>query len=659
MTCIRPGTILAGLLVALAAPGQEPDYPIRPVPPGSVKVQDTFWAPRLEKNRAVTIPHNLQQLEKQGSLNGFAVLAGQTAEKYHGYMWGDSDVYKTLEGIFYSLRDHSDRALEDRVERILRTIAGAQAADGYLMPHLQIAEPGYRHFSHETTRTCESYSMGHMIESAVGHYETTGSKKFLDVAVKCADLLARVQAEGKYERISGHPEIELALVRLYRATRERKYLELARAYVANARSKSISIWSGGKPFLEDEVARGHAVAAVYLYCGATDVAVLTGDAGLLRLLDGKWLDVVSRKLYLTGGTGLPAGEAFGQAYELPNARAYCETCAAVANIFWNYRLFLAHGDGKYLDVLERTLYNGFLSGVGMSGDRFFYLNPLACLAGSRSERFSWHGCPCCPTNIVRFLPQIAGYVLAARGEEVFVNLYVQGEGQLCIAGQTVALRQETRYPWDGRVKIVVEPKHPAEFAIRVRIPGWSREEPVPSDLYRYLAPTREKPDLKINGRTVPLDMQSGFALVRRIWKAGDTIELALPMPIRRVVAHEAVAQDSGRVALERGPIVYCLEGVDHGGHVHNLVLSDETKLAAEHRDDLLGGITVLTGEAKAMQGIPEGQVSHAPVRITAVPYYAWNYRGPGEMAVWIARAPEKATPWPQPRPQTIAGSPGR
>ncbi len=584
------------------------------------------------------------QLEAQGSLGGFALLAGRTTEKYHGYMWGDSDVYKTIEGIVYSLRDHPDRALEDRLERLIHTIAAAQAADGYLMPHVQITEPAYRHFSEETTRTCESYSMGHMIESAVAHYEVTGRKTYLNVAVKCADLLARVHGEGKDEQISGHPEIELALVRLYRATHDRKYLDLACSYVDKARSQMSTAWSGGKPFLADATARGHAVAATYLYCGATDVAVLTGDARLLGLLDGKWQNVVAKKLYLTGGIGLPAGEAFGRDYDLPNATAYGETCAAIANIFWNYRMFLVHGEARYLDVLERALYNGFLAGVGMSGDRFFYPNPLACSASSHYRRVPWFGCPCCPTNVVRFFPQIAGYVYAARDNDLFVNLFLSGEGKIKIAGQTVTLRQETRYPWNGRVKITVGPQQPADFAIRLRLPGWSQGKPVPSDLYRYQDPHPAKASLKLNGQAVPLDVAGGFAQIRRIWQNGDTIEMDLPMPIRRVLAHDAVQADAGRVALERGPLVYCLEGADHAGHVHNIVLPDETRLVAEYRNDLLGGMTVLSGEARAIKGNAEGQVTDEPIRITAVPYYAWNHRGTGEMAVWIARTAEKAAP---------------
>jgi len=622
--------LAASLLVALVASAQEPDYPIRPVLPASVKLQDAFWTPRLEANRAVTIPHILRQLETQGSLGGFAVLAGNAVEKYHGYMFGDSDVYKTMEGIVCSLRDHPDRAVENRVEQLTRTIASAQAADGYLMPHLQIAEPHYRHFSEETTRTCESYSMGHMIESAVAHFEATGRKPYLDVAVKCADLLARVHREGKDEQISGHPEIELALVRLYRATGDRKYLKLASSYVKQARSQVSAAWSGGRPFLADEVVRGHAVAATYLYCGATDVAVLTGDAQLLALLEGKWRDMVSRKLYLTGGTGLPAGEAFGRDYDLPNASAYCETCAAIANIFWNHRLFLASGEARYADVLERALYNAVLPAVSLQGNRFFYGNPLESdgkrpfSPGGLRERFPWCECPCCPTNIVRFLPQISGYAYATRNELLYVNLFMAGTAKLKMGETTVELRQETRYPWDGQIKLTLNPDKPATFGLRMRIPGWARNQPVPSDLYRYDDVEKPEAKLAVNGQPADLTVENGFASLTRAWKAGDVVTLELAMPVRRVVAHDTVSANRDRFAVERGPLVYCAEGADNKGRVLNKVLGRQVKFASWWQPDLLGGIVTIRMTPAA-----------ADDAMILIPYYAWCHRGPNEMAVWL------------------------
>ncbi|MBN1442684.1 MAG: glycoside hydrolase family 127 protein, partial [Planctomycetes bacterium] len=392
---------------ASAAPAAAP---IRPVSFADVTFEDSLWAARQETNRRATIPHVLGELKRRGSLSGFAVLAGEAGEPYRGYMWADSDVYKTLEGIAASLRTSPDPSLEKEAERIIGLIVRAQAADGYLMPHLQIAEPGTARYADETTRTCESYSQGHLIESAVAHHETTGRREYLEAAIRTADLLARVHAEGKLEQISGHPGIEIALVKLARATGDDKYLELARSYVANARAMS-SLWSGGRPFLADDEPAGHAVAACYLYAGATDVAALTGDTALLHLLEAKWEKMVGRKLYVTGGIGLPAGEAFGPDHELLNERAYCETCAAISAVFWSHRLFLASGDARYVDLVERVFHNGLLAGVSLGGDRFFYVNPLA----SRGDhhRQPWHGCACCPTNVVRFLPALGQYVYAS------------------------------------------------------------------------------------------------------------------------------------------------------------------------------------------------------------------------------------------------------
>ncbi len=457
--------------------------------------------------------------------------------------------------------------------------------------------------------------------------------------------------------MAGHGEIELALVRLYHKTNNPKYLQVAARYVRNARSMTTA-YSPGKPFLADDEAVGHVVAAGYLYSGATDVAVLEGDTELLALLRRKWENVVTRKLYLTGSAGLPRGEAFGAEYELPNAEAYCETCASIALVLWNHRMFLAHGEAKYVDVLERTLYNGVLSGVAMTGERFFYPNPLTVPAARKYERTPWFDCPCCPVNIVRFLPQVPSLVFATHGHEVFVNLYATCSGSVQLADQTVSLAQETRYPWDGGIKITVRPAHPATFTVGMRIPSWANGRPVPSDLYRYAGddPARAAAvQLKVNGQIVPLDVEHGFARVTRQWKTGDCIELALPMTTRRVIAHEALREDAGRVALERGPLVYCVEAADHNGRVLNLFLPDDAEIADRYRADLLGGVTVLEGQARALVRNPQGQVATEPAAMTAIPYYAWNHRGPGEMTVWIAREAASAIPPPPPPPDTIAG----
>jgi len=621
--------------------------PLRGVSFSEVSFADTFWAARIETNRVATIPHLLRELEKQGSLPGFRILAGDKSEKYHGYMWGDSDVYKTLEGMTAALRLRPDPALARRKERIFESIAAAQAPDGYLFPHLQITEPGYRQFADETSRTCESYSMGHLIESAVEDYRLTGRTNYLTVARKAAELIRRTHAGGELLRVSGHPEVELALIKLHEATGEPAWLELAASLVANA-GRVNTLWSQGRPPLSGDDAQGHAVAMLYLYSAATDVARLKADTALIELMHRKWTNIVGRKLYLTGGLGHSRhSEGFAADYDLPNDIAYCETCAAIANMFWQQRLFLASGDGAYIDVLEQSLYNNVLAGVSFSGDRFFYVNPLA--ADGRSgfnqglaERFAWTGCPCCPVNLVRLIPRVGDYFYAVRGDEVFVNLFAAGQARIRAAGGEMALRQETRYPWDGRVRIEVVSAPAQPVGLRLRIPGWARNGPLPTDLYRYADESAEPVTLHLNGQPVPVTEKEGYTLLRRVWRAGDSIELNLPMPVRRVLAHEKVKEDAGRVALERGPLVYCVEGVDHGGQALNLILPDDAKLTTTGRPNSLGGITTI--ETAGQRVISGSAPRTEPASLKFIPYYAWNHRGPGPMAVWLQRAVRDAMP---------------
>jgi DUF1680 family protein len=372
-----------------------------------------------------------------------------------------------------------------------------------------------------------------------------------------------------------------------------------------------------------------------------DVGALTGNLGYLEAVDRIWENVVSKKLYLTGGigtTGEPT-EAFGANYQLPNLTAYCETCAAIGNVFWNHRMFLLHGDGKYVDVLERTLYNGLISGVSLKGDTFFYANPLESDGKSpfyegKLTRQPWFDCACCPGNIARFMASLPGYVYANRDHAIYVNLYGGSEAKIEMGGRAVKIKQETLYPWDGAVKMAIEPDKTEEFDIYVRIPGWAGGRPVPSELYQYLDAGVDQLVLKVNGQPVTLDLEAGFARIHRTWKRGDVIELSLPMPIRRVVANENVAEDRGKVALERGPILYCAEGVDNEGHVLNLVLPDEAPLKAEYRKDMLNGIVVVSGKALAMAS--DGKSVQR--NLIAIPYYAWSNRGVGEMAVWLRRS---------------------
>jgi DUF1680 family protein len=603
-----------------------------------VVLDDDFWQPRLETNRTTTLVHDLEHLDEQGSLDGFAILAGQSPRKYRGYIWGDSDVYKTLEGMAYIVSAYPDPAMEKRMEQIVATIVRAQAQDGYLMPHIQLAEPEYEHFSEEFTRTVELYSMGHMIESAVAHFETTGRSDYLNAAVKLADLILREYGPGGREQPSGHPEIELALVRLYRVTDNRAYLDLAARMVE--RSQHVATpWSQGKPSLSHAKNVGHVVATLYLYAGTIDVAEHTGNESLKTLMRRKWEDLVGCKMYLTGNAGHSGHtEGFPPDYVLPNREAYCETCAAIASVMFHHRMFLMDGNSRYIDVLERTLYNGLLSGVAMTGDRFFYPNPLE---STGQERSPWFGCPCCPTNVVRFLPQVPGLVYARKGHDIYVNLFVGSRAKIDLDGNEVRLVQRTDYPWNGTVNITVEPEKTEEFSISLRIPGWARGCAVPSSLYRYIGDT---PPFRVslNGESVHSDIaDNGYLSIRRSWRKGDRVELDLPMPIRRVLSNENVKANEGRVAVERGPVVYCVEGVDHNGKVMNLYLPDEAVLSADHRPALLGGITVLTTQARKVDHESEGAIVERPVDLTLIPYHAWCHRGAGEMQVWIARTKDR------------------
>ena len=649
------GLVLAASARAVAAPGA--DYPIRPVPFTAVQIADGFWTPRLETNRAVTVRHDFDKCETTGRIANFAVAGGLAKGEFQGlFGFNDSDVYKVIEGASYSLRLRPDAGLETYVDDVVAKIAAAQEDDGYLYtagtiptlaqkPTCCVSRPRWS----DIAMGHELYNLGHLYEAAAAYYQATGKRTLLDVALKSANLLTQVFGPGRRLDPPGHEEVEIGLVKLYRATGERKYLDQARFFLdqrGNAAGHTLygAYQQDHLPVLEQKKAVGHAVRAGYMYSAMADVGALGGDEAYVRALGGLWDDVVSRKLYLTGGIGARRdGEAFGDDYELPNLSAYAETCAAIANAMWNHRMFLLHGDAKYVDVLERIVYNGVLSGVSLDGERFFYPNPLAS-DGERTfnmgqrGRSPWFDCSCCPTNVVRFLPSIAGYVYAQRERDVYVNLFVAGRGDLSLDGLALGIRQETRYPWDGKVRIALEPGRPAEFGLHVRVPGWAQGRPVPSDLYRYAEAGTESFSLAVNGAPAKPEIARGFAVLRRTWRAGDVVELSLPMPVHRVRSHEKVAADSGRVALERGPLVYCAEAVDNGGRALNLVLPDDAPLSAAQRPDLLGGVTVVTGRALALRASEDGRsVVTREQDFLAVPYHVWAHRGDGEMAVWLPR----------------------
>lgn len=649
-------TAAAPLIIPLLSCRTAPtaDYPYTALPLTAVKLTDAFWAPRLETNRAVTIPFALDQSESTGRIRNFEIAGGlATGEFCSKYPFDDSDVYKVIEGAAYSLMTHPDPALEKRVDAIIVKIAAAQEKDGYLYTARTInpAQPpvdwvGPERWSN-LPMSHELYNLGHLYEAAAAYFQATGKRTLLDVALKSADLVASVFGPGRRHAVPGHQEIEIGLVKLYRLTGTIKYLNLARFFLderGNAKTHKLygDYCQDHLPVVDQAEAVGHAVRAQYMYSGMADVGVLTGNRAYLDALDRLWDDVTGKKMYLTGGIGA-AGEieGFGPAYELPNDVAYCETCASIASILWNQRMFLVHGDSKYVDILERTLYNSFLSGVGMSGDRFFYPNPLE--SRGQHSRSPWFGCACCPSNVTRFVPQIPGYFYAARGDTLYVNLFAAGEADAALGGRKVRIRQETLYPWDGAVKLVITPDSAGEFELAVRVPGWVLGRPVPGDLYSYLESEPGGVNILLNGTPVTSVPELGYIKFRRTWNPGDTLEVGFPMPARRVLANPAVKTDVGRVAVERGPLVYAAEWPEHGGRVGNLVLWDDVKLAPEVRSHLLGGVTVVWGDGSAVTRMaPDGSLFKRPARITLIPYYAWAHRGPGGMMVWLAREDAKA-----------------
>ncbi len=657
---------LAILAIALAPAEIRADYPYVPVPLRDVRVAGGFWGPRFETNRRTTVWYDFGKCEETGRIDNFAKAGKLMPGPFRGIPFDDSDVFKVIEGASYSLAIQPDAKLDRYLDELIAKISAAQEPDGYLYTARTIDPKAHAGF-HGPERwsnlgvSHELYNVGHLYEAAVAHFEATGKRTLLDVAVKNADLLVKVFGPGPGQRRDppGHQEVELGLARLYRATGREDCLKLARFFLdQRGRPEGHKLrgpyQQDHEPVVEQKEAVGHAVRAAYMYSGMADVAALTGDQAYIAAIDRIWENVTSQKLYLTGGIGARHdGEAFGDAYELPNAEAYNETCAAIANALWNQRMFQLHGDARYIDVLERVIYNGFLSGVSLSGDRFFYPNPLACNGKTKFNhgelgRSPWFGVSCCPVNVVRFVPSIASYVYAHRDETAFVNLFVNGEGTVKLAGNSVRIRQETEYPWSGKIRLVIDPNKAGPFTLAVRIPGWTGATPLPGGLYRYLDAASFAWTLSVNGTALRPQVEHGYARTDRTWKTGDLVELNFEMPIRRVVADERVAVDRGRVALERGPIVFCAEAVDNKGRISNLILPDDAPLQAEPRSDLLGNVTVLTGQARALSRGKDGAVVNEAAAFTAIPYYAWAHRKVGEMAVWLPRTESAAVLPPLP-----------
>lgn len=642
-------TILAGCLAGNSLFAQKEQlkhgYPIDPVPFTSVKVSDSFWGQRLKASREVTIPLAFSKCEETGRYRNFELAAHPSdTTKVTGYSFDDTDVYKTIEGASYSLQTYPDKQLAHYMDSVLDIVAAAQEPDGYLYtartmnPKHPHEWAGSKRWEKVEELSHEFYNLGHMVEGAIAHYQATGSRKFLDIAIRYADCVCREigDGEGQVVRVPGHQIAEMALAKLYLVTGDQKYLDQAKFFLDKRgyTSRKDEYSQAHKPVIEQDEAVGHAVRAAYMYAGMADVAALTGDTSYVQAIDRIWDNIVSKKLYITGGIGATnQGEAFGKNYELPNMSAYCETCAAIGNVYVNYRLFLLHGDAKYYDVLERTLYNGLISGVSLDGGGFFYPNPLESMG--QHQRQPWFGCACCPSNICRFIPSLPGYVYAVKDNQVYVNLFMGNEAELKVGGKKVILHQETRYPWDGHVTLTVDKNAAGTFAMKIRIPGWVRNQVVPSDLYTYSDGKRPGYSVKVNGEVVTSALEQGYSTIERKWKKGDRVELQLDMEVRTVKANGKVEADRGRMAVERGPIVYCAEWPDNSFNVLSLLMNQHPQFEVVERPDLLYGLNQIKTPVQTLEYDEQGRLVVKDQELTLIPYYAWAHRGPGNMAVWL------------------------
>ena len=644
-------------------------YPISPVPFTAVKVTPgTFWGQRLEASRKTTVPLAFSKCESEGRYKNFENAAAHMADPSKvfkvngvGYSFDDTDPYKTLEGAAYILQTYPDKRLEAYCDSVIDIIGRAQEPDGYLYTARtqNPADPhhwaGDRRWVKEEDLSHELYNLGHMVEGAVAYWQATGKRKFLDIACRYADVACKEVGPnaGQMCVVPGHQIAEMAMARLYLATGQKRYLDFAK-FLLDYRGKTdikTEYSQSHKPVTEQDEAVGHAVRAAYMYAGMADVAALTGDESYIKAIDRIWDNIVGKKLYITGGIGATSsGEAFGKNYELPNMSAYCETCAAIGNVYVNYRLFLLHGDSKYYDVLERTLYNGLISGVSLQGDGFFYPNPLESMG--QHQRQAWFGCACCPSNICRFIPSLPGYVYAVKQKDVYVNLFVANTATLSVGGKKLTLTQKTDYPWDGETVLTIDKNSVGEFNLKIRVPGWLRNKPVPSDLYQYTDAKRLGYSFIINGVTVPLLVgDDGYVNIERRWKKGDKVVISFDMEPRTLRANAKVEADRGMVSIERGPIVYCAEHPDNGFDIFSALVNQEPTFGLGKKEIAGTTVTTLTTEAQTLDFNKEGKLTVEDQTLTLIPYYAWCHRGSGKMRVWLPQDLSATTPA---QPATLA-----
>lgn len=649
---------ITGLIILFSGCGKKSsnraDYPIQPVPFTSVKLTDNFWAPRIKRNASVTIPIAFGYCETTGRVKNFEIAAGRDTGKFQTiYPFDDSDVYKIIEGASYSLQTFPDPKLEAYLDTIINKIGLAQEPDGYLYTNRTIAEKhngrglhewaGKNRWELDSVLSHELYNLGHLYEAAVAHYQATGKRTLLDIALKSADLVNKDFGYDKVKVYPGHQVIEMGLVKLYRVTGEKKYLDLAKFFLDIRGPKGRSYNQANLKPVDQTEAVGHSVRATYMYSGMADIAAIENDATYLNAITKIWGNLVYGKMYLTGGIGATGGnEGFADPFVLPNMSAYCETCASIGDIFFNHRLFLLHGQSKYIDILEKTLYNSMLSGVSLSADRFFYPNPLE--SNGQHLRQAWFGCACCPSNVVRFVPAIPGYVYAVTDNELYINLFISNDANIILGKRKVHISQKANFPWDGKVEIIVNPETNSKFILKIRIPGWAQNEAIPGGLYKFTDQDSEPVKLKINDSPTELQLADGYAVVSRKWKSGDKIEVDFPMPVRKVVADERVKEDKDKIAFQRGPVIYCAEWPDNSsGNVLNLVIKKDAAFTTEFEPSLFDGTQViktygvhlnLTSDGKAETGLrPASTPGEEPVKL--IPYALWNNRGAGQMRVWF------------------------
>jgi uncharacterized protein len=636
------------------------DYPIQPVPFTSVKLTDNFWAPRIKKNASVTIPIAFGYCESTGRVKNFEIAAGRDTGKFQTiYPFDDSDVYKIIEGASYSLQTFPDPKLAAYLDTLINKIRLAQEPDGYLYTNRTIAEKhggkglhewaSKNRWEQDSVLSHELYNLGHLYEAAVAHYQATGKRTLLDIALKSADLVNKDFGYDKIKVYPGHQVIEMGLIKLYRVTGEKKYLDLAKFFLdirgPNGRSYN---QANLKPVNQTE-AVGHSVRAAYMYSGMADIAAIENDQAYLNAITKIWRDLVYSKMYITGGIGASGGnEGFAGPFELPNMSAYCETCASIGDIFFNHRLFLLHGQSKYIDILEKTLYNSMLSGVSLSADRFFYPNPLE--SKGQNQRQAWFGCACCPSNVARFIPALPGYIYAVTDKELYVNLFISNDAELKIGKKKVSISQKANFPWEGNVELNINPESSGKFILKIRIPGWAQNEAMPGELYKFEDKDNEPVKILINGKIAEIIPADGYAVISRKWKRGDKVEVEFPMPVHKVIADERVKEDRGKMAFQRGPLIYCAEWPDNNtGNVLDLVIKKDAVITTKFDAALLGGTEVLETSGVQTKKTLDGRVellSEEAVKL--IPYALWNNRGAGQMMVWFPVSTQVAHPLPAP-----------